>query len=59
MCIFAFKYKLQEFNDSVRCDDSLAVRIAAFQAVDPGSSPGRRTLFYFFYKFSIFNLIKF
>ena len=25
-----------------RCDVSLVVRIVAFQAVDPGSNPGRR-----------------
>ena len=29
----------------LHCDVSLVVRIVAFQAVDPGSSPGRRTFF--------------
>ena len=29
----------------LHCDVSLVVRIVAFQAVDPGSSPGRRNLF--------------
>ena len=34
-------------NRKLHCDVSLVVRIVAFQAVDPGSSPGRRNLFLF------------
>ena len=31
---------------NIRCDNSLMVRIAAFQAVGPGSIPGCRKLFF-------------
>ena len=33
----------------ISCDNSLKVRIAAFQAVGPGSIPGCRIFFYFFF----------
>ena len=32
---------------NIRCDNSLMVRIAAFQAVGPGSIPGCRKLFFY------------
>ena len=43
---------------NIRCDNSLKVRIAAFQAVGPGSIPGCRKQF-FLYVNSDFILLKF
>ena len=35
------------YLDIEKCDGGITVTIAAFQAVDPGSTPGHRKYFFF------------
>ena len=44
---------------NIRCDNSLKVRIAAFQAVGPGSIPGcRKQKFFFLEMYKKFGAVK-
>ena len=48
LIIILFKYnKKRKMCYNIRCDNSLMVRIAAFQAVGPGSIPGCRKFLIF------------
>ena len=43
----------------IQCVGGIMVSIAAFQAVDPGSIPGRRSKLFFFFKIANSFFIKF